>query len=67
MVYDRRSKVLLRNCRMRLRLPRVVKIDYGKYNSVAKITRSGAMVSTQRLTFGELSERLRAYEQKYGY
>jgi len=25
------------------------------------------MVSTQRLTFGELSERLRAYEQKYGY
>ena len=25
------------------------------------------MVSTQRLTFGELSERLRAYEQKNGY
>jgi hypothetical protein len=25
------------------------------------------MVSTQRLTFGELSERLRVYEQKYGY
>ena len=25
------------------------------------------MVSAQRLTFSELSERLRAYEQKYGY
>ena len=25
------------------------------------------MIKPQRLTFGELSERLRAYEQKYGY
>jgi hypothetical protein len=37
------------------------------YDRVARSERSAAMLKSQRVSFEELSERLRAYEQKYGY
>jgi hypothetical protein len=37
------------------------------YNRTEHDERSGAMLKSQHVTFDELSERLRAYEQKYGY
>jgi hypothetical protein len=37
------------------------------YNQTDDRTRSDTMLKPQRVTFDELSERLRVYEQKYGY
>jgi len=37
------------------------------YNQADFSERSGTMLKSQHVTFDELSERLRAYEQKYGY
>ena len=37
------------------------------YNQSDSSERSSMMLKSQRVTFDELSERLRTYEQKYGY
>ena len=37
------------------------------YNRIVSRERSDVMLKSQHMTFDELSERLRTYEQKYGY